>query len=53
MQPHFFRYKKKVLRDLLTQQDDDFLKDKLIKKLKGVSYLKAFHKTLVEMEDEA
>ena len=53
MQPRSLCHKKKVLRDLLTQQDDDSLKDKLIKKLKDVNYLKAFHKTLVEMEDEA
>ena len=53
IQPYFFDYKKKILRDLLTQQGDDFLKDKFLKKLKRVSYLKAFHKTLVEIEDEA
>ena len=50
MQPRFLRHKKKVLKNILSKQNEDVLKEKLLKKLRHVSYLKVFHEILVEKE---
>ena len=50
IQPHFFRHKEKVLKNTLNKQKEDVLKEKLLKKLCHISYLKAFHELLVEEE---
>ncbi|MFR2838241.1 MAG: HEAT repeat domain-containing protein [Zhenhengia sp.] len=57
IQPRALYHKKKVLKDLLTheiyRQDEtkrQVLKTHLIKRLKNIDYLKAFHEALVDIE---
>ena len=50
MQPRFLRHKKKILKNVLNKHKGDVLKEKLLKKLGHITYLKVFHELLAEKE---